>query len=373
MGTDVTRKPYRRVSADQHVNEPPDLWKTRVSKKYVDRVPYQRSFDEGDAWIIEGVADPINFGLNSCAGMDRSMVKSWIRWADIRPGGYDPAARLAEMDVDGCDAALNYPTPRLSSGMAAQPDAAFSIELIRAYNDWLAEYCAYAPDRLFGLALLPNRGVKEAIAEYERAMALPGIAGVCIQAFPHGGTTIAPEDDALWAVIADSGCALSVHAGLSDTLPVAHSTVLPGDVRIAGAMNVMSQMLWTGALDRFPDLRVVLAEVDCGWVPFFKEQVDNRFHRMATTTALSLTRSPSEYFDDHFAYSYISDAFGIANRYAVGVENILWSDDYPHMGANWPHSERLIAAEFSGVPKAERELILAGNATRLYHLPGLAK
>jgi uncharacterized protein len=367
------RAPYRRVSADQHVNEPPSLWQERVSRRYIERVPRQESFPEGDAWIIEGVADPINFGLNSSAGMDSSRVKGWIRWNEIRAGGYDPAARLGEMDADGTDAALNYPTPRLSHGISANPDRDFSVELVRAYNDWLSEYCSFAPDRLFGLALLPNRGVKEALGEYERVIDRPGIAGVAINAYPHGGTSLTPEDDPLWRAIEESKRPLSIHAGLRDSLPTANTSAIPGDVRIAGAMDVMQQFMWSGALDRFPTLKIVLAEVDCGWVPFFKEQVDNRFHRLSGAASFSLTRPPSEYFDDHFAYSYISDAIGIANRHAIGVENILWSDDFPHMGANWPHSDRTIAAEFSGVPRSERELILAGNTARLYHLPGRAE
>ena len=121
MATDVKRRSYRLINADGHVNEPPDLWLSRVPRALVDRVPRQRAFEEGDAWIIEGVADPINFGMNACVGMDPEDMKAWMPWSKIRRGGYDPAARLEEQDLDGVDAEVLYPTPRLSQGVTTQP------------------------------------------------------------------------------------------------------------------------------------------------------------------------------------------------------------------------------------------------------------
>src|SRR5277367_5753654 len=108
---------YRLIDGDTHINEPPDLWTSRIEKKFVDRVPHMEHFDEGDAWVIEGVDDPISFGLNACAGMPPSEQKPWIRFEDLRRGGYDPVARLSEMDIDRIDGAFLYPTPRLTQGV----------------------------------------------------------------------------------------------------------------------------------------------------------------------------------------------------------------------------------------------------------------
>ena len=124
--------------------------------------------------MLEGVADPINFGMNACAGLEPEAMRGWVRFEDIRPGGYDPAARLAELDRDGVDAEVLYPTPRLNAAIVANPDAEYHEAMVRAYNDWLSEYVEYAPERFGGLAVIPNRGVEGALAEIDRVVDRPG-------------------------------------------------------------------------------------------------------------------------------------------------------------------------------------------------------
>jgi predicted TIM-barrel fold metal-dependent hydrolase len=363
-----TRTRYYLIDGDTHVNEPPDLWTNRVPAKYRDRVPRLEHLEDGDAWIIEGVKDPINFGMNACAGLPAEKQQAWIRFDELREGGWNPAARLKEMDQDGIDAAFLYPTPRLSQGVVSNRDADLQLAMIQAYNDWLSEYASHAPKRLFGLGMLPICGVGEAVKEYERIVGLPGLRGAVMLAYPHGTDAIAPEDDDLFAAVVASGVPLNIHAAMSVDPPTVHKTKIPGDVRFYDAPKRMLEFLWAGVFDRFPALRLGFIEVDCGWVPVVKEQIDNRYYRMAVANRLTLRRAPSEYFDEHCFYSFITDTFGIDNRHAVGVENMLWSSDYPHVGADWPNSRRTIEAAMAGVPKAERELILWGNAVRLYGL-----
>ena len=126
---------YRLISADSHVNEPPDLWVGRVPASMRDRAPRIERFEDGDAWVLEGVADPINFGMNACAGLEPESMRRWVRFEDLRRGGYDPAARVTEMDRDGVDAEMLYPTPRLSQAIVANPDPEYRAAMMRAYND----------------------------------------------------------------------------------------------------------------------------------------------------------------------------------------------------------------------------------------------
>jgi len=360
---------YDLIDADTHVNEPPDLWRDRVPAKFKDRAPRHESFDEGDAWVLDGVADPINYGLNSCAGMDPEMVQGWIRWEDVRPGGYDPKARVAEMDQDRVDAQLLFPTPRLSFSMFAQQDPEFHEVLIRAYNDWLAEYCAYAPDRFGGLALLTNRGVEGAISEFQRTIEQPGIVGAIMGCYPHGDLNLTDEDDALFKTLAAAQVPLTIHVSLVDQMPTSAKNVkFAGDVRFYDAPKRILQLLWSGVFDRVPDLQVLLVEVDAGWVPYFMEQVDDRYMRMGRGNRTQIDRMPSEYIKQHFSFAYVTDHVAIRNRHDIGVENLLWSSDYPHVGSDWPNSWRTIAADFSGVPDNERHLILAGNVQRLFRI-----
>ena len=124
------RSRYRLISADSHVNEPGDLWTARVPEQYAERAPRIESFEQGDAWVLDGVSDPINFGMNACAGLPPEQMTGWKRFDEIRRGGYDPAARLEEMDQDGVDAEVLYPTPRLSQAVFAYADADFHHALV---------------------------------------------------------------------------------------------------------------------------------------------------------------------------------------------------------------------------------------------------
>jgi predicted TIM-barrel fold metal-dependent hydrolase len=359
-------RPYRLISADSHVNEPPRLWLDRLPSKFHDRAPRVERLEEGDAWILEGVDDPVNFGWNACAGLEPEQMQGWVRFEDIRAGGYDPAARLVEMDRDRVDAEVLYPTPRLSQAVIANRDTEFHVAMVRAYNDWLSEYVAHAPDRFAGLALLPNVGAGAAIEELDRVLGRPGIRGVLIGAYPNGTLEPEPEDDKVWGRLVDAGVPLNIHVSMSLSLPSAHRSKLPGFGRFYDAPNRMVQMIFSGMLDRFPELQIAIAEVDCGWVPYVKEQIDNNYLRLAPVNGYEHDLLPSEYIERHFHFGYISDAAGIDNRHRIGVERILWSSDYPHISADWPNSWRTIEAVFSGVPRAERDLILAGNAARLY-------
>jgi predicted TIM-barrel fold metal-dependent hydrolase len=357
---------YRLVSGDSHINEPGDLWTSRVPPTFRDRAPRIVSFDAGDAWVIEGVADPINFGMNACAGLAPQEMQAWSRFEDLRHGGYDPAARLEEMQADRVDAEVLYPTPRLAQGIVANTDAAFHVALVRAYNDWLSEYVAYAPERFGGLALLPNRGAATAVEEFERVWGRPGIRGVMIGCYPNGTLEPAAEDDAVWARLAEAGVPVSIHVSLSQAMPAAHRVPLPGYGRFFDAPNRIVQIIFAGVFDRFPSLAVVVAEVDCGWVPYFKEQIDNNYRRLAPVSDFHIAALPSEYVERHLHFTYLTDNFGIDHRHAVGVDRILWSSDYPHISSDWPHSWKAIDETFAGVPPGERNAILHGNAERLY-------
>jgi predicted TIM-barrel fold metal-dependent hydrolase len=362
----MTERTYRLISGDSHVNEPGDLWTARVPKEFRDRAPRIDRFEQGDAWVIEGVRDPINFGMNACAGLAPNEMHAWSRFDDMRRGGYDPAARLAEMDRDGVDAEVLYPTPRLAQGVVATKEPDFHLALVRAYNDWLSEYVALAPERFAGLMLLPNRGAATAVEEMDRVLGRPGIRGVMMGCYPNGTLEVAAEDDAVWARVVEAGVTVNIHVSLSQHMPASHRAAPPGYGRFFDAPNRIVQMIFAGVFDRFPDLDVVVAEVDCGWVPYFKEQIDNNYRRLDAISDFRITALPSEYVERHLHFTYLTDPFGIANRAAIGVERILWSSDYPHISSDWPHSWAAIESTFSDIAAGERDLILHGNAQRLY-------
>ena len=361
---------YHLISADSHVNEPGDLWTSRVPAAWRDRAPRMEAFDEGDAWVIEGVKDPINFGMNACAGLEPEQMKGWMRFEEMRKGGWDPATRLVEMDRDRVDAEVLYPTPRLSNAIVAHRDADYHHTMVRAYNDWISEYVAHAPERFGGLAILPNRGVEEAAAEIERVMDRPGMRGVVMGCYPNGSLSIEAEDDKVWARLAERGIPLGIHVSLTQSMPAAHRAKLPGYGRFFDAPNRMIELVFAGVFDRHPGLYVVFAEVDFGWVPYVKEQIDNNYQRLDPVSRFGLAHAPSEYIERHFHFGYITDTFGLRNVNYVGAERVLWSSDYPHISADYPYSWRTIQSSMSGLEPADRRLILHGNAERLYGFGG---
>ena len=361
------KRPYRLISADSHVNEPGDLWTKRVPAAFRDRAPRIERFDEWDAWIVEGIKEPVKFGWTSCAGLEPEEMKAGVRFDEMRRGGYDPAARVKEQDRDGVDAEVMYPTPLLAIAMCAHQEEAFHLALVRAYNDWLSEYVSYAPDRFGGMALLPNRGgQRETVAEIDRVLDRPGMRGVVMGAYPNGTLTIDPEDDLVWAALAERNLPITIHVALAQSVPPVTKSKLPGYGRFFDAPNRMIEMIFSGMFDRYPTLNVFFAEVDCGWVPYVREQIDNNYNRLEPVSRFGLKEPPGRYIERHFHFGYMTDTFGLKSRGHIGAERILWSSDYPHISADWPYSWRTIQASMSGIPPEERALITHGNAQRLF-------
>jgi predicted TIM-barrel fold metal-dependent hydrolase len=368
--TPPARGEYRLVSADSHVNEPPDLWTSRVPAKFRDRAPHMERFEKGHGWVLEGSSDPIPFGRNACAGLGPFESEPWIDWDEVRPGGWNPAERLREQDVDGVDAEVLFPTPRLSYSMFANRDAEFHLALVQAYNDWLSQYCAHAPTRLAGMAVLANRGVDMCVEEVRRSARLPGIKGFLMGLYPDGRLDMTPEVEPVWDAIEETGLPLTIHVTLTDTHPGAHrATMREGVSRFVDAPGRIEEFIYGGVLHRHPTLQLAFIEVDAGWVPYFKEQADNRWLRNSPKLReqRNLTRPPSSYFD-RIAFAYITDRFALRNRHVIGVPNLMWSSDYPHGGSDYPLSWRVIEGDFQDIPAGEKQAILAGNAVRIFKL-----
>ena len=360
-------RPYRLISSDSHFTEPGDLWISRVPAKFRDRAPRIERLEDADAWVIEGLKEPVRFGWTSCAGLEPEEMKAGIRFEEMRSGGYDPAVRVKEQDRDGVDAEVMYPSPMLAIAICAHPEEDYHLAMVRAYNDWVSEYVSYAPERFGGMALMPNRGGPQAIiAELDRVLDRPGMRGVVMGAYPNGSLTLQPEDDPVWAYLAERGVTLTIHVALAQNMPAAGRTKLPGYGRFFDAPNRMIEMIFSGMFDRFPTLDVFFAEVDFGWLPYVKEQINNNYQRLEPTQKFGLLQAPCDYIDRHFHFGYMTDTFGLQNRSHVGAERILWSSDYPHISADWPYSWRTIQSSMSGVSPEERALILCGNAQRLF-------
>jgi predicted TIM-barrel fold metal-dependent hydrolase len=386
---------YRIVSADAHVLEPPHIWATWLPDRYLDKAPVLvKDVDGGDAWQFAGAADPDPIGLVATPGM------AWddFRWTGVtydeaRPGCYDGTARLGDMDIDGVDAEILFPPQRSIGHFLGDDDDDFVRAGIEAYNNFLFdEFCAPDPRRLVGMAQIPSTGIDDAVETLRKARAR-GFKGVVISMWPGGGESIGDEDDPFWAAAEDEGMPICIHINLISR--VARQRARAGAAKnlgygkkdeaaqrskanakavggLAGVFSMVpstiAQLIFTGVFERFPNLHVSMIETGIGWIPHFLEQMDDRYWRNRSWGNIPITEPPSTYWYRNMSATYISDRVGLLVRHAAGIDNVMWSTDYPHHGNDWPYSRKAIADSMVGVPDHERDKIVCSNAVRIFGL-----
>jgi predicted TIM-barrel fold metal-dependent hydrolase len=371
------------VSADSHVNEPGDLWVERMDKAFRDRAP--RVVDNlpgrqpGSYLVLEDIP-PIHLTQGLGAGKKPEELPTFFQqttYKDARRGGWDPAERLKDMELDGVEAEVIYTT--LGFRQFWFKDAALQQACFRAYNDWLAEYCAYAPTQLAGLALISLYDIEEAVKELRRCRQI-GLKGAMIWASPPEDRPYsAPLYDPFWAAAQDLHMPLSLHAitGMgteSQATRAMGREIQPVDRylrAVTGADEVkrtLTVFVFSGVLERFPGLKLVSAENNVGWLPFVIQRWDQAHATSRYMQTTPLTLRPSEYFHRQVYATFIDDAVGVENRHQIGIDNIMWSSDYPHTASTWPHSRDIIARDFKAAPEAEKWKIVRENVIELYDL-----
>jgi predicted TIM-barrel fold metal-dependent hydrolase len=379
--------PYRVISGDGHLEIPPQMWTDHVPRAWRDRAPRLIKLPNGgDAVVMEG-RDPYVLGL-AMGGKpyeERNVVGEVY---EDNPGTGGPEQRVREQDQDGVDAEILYHTHQ-TMWRGIREDAGYKA-LIHAFNEFLAEeYCAYAPERLIGMGLIPDTNVDDAIAELEYC-ARAGLKGIMLRNFPNGKGYPLPEDDRFWAAALDLNIGVTAHSifGGQGSGPTFKYTQQPGagEVHTSGADPVgyvtrfstsmgrnMAQMMFTGVFERFPALRIYFAETQAGWLPHFLFQADDNYARTRFWGQRSfglnpLPQPPSEYIHRHAVWGFLRDPVGVALRHEVGVQNLIWGTDFPHQQGDWPNSRAVIEESFANVPDDERYAMLAGNAIDFFHL-----
>ncbi len=183
--TEVASIDYPIIDADAHVNEPPGTWQDRVPARLRDRAPQVVHTDGGDVWSFDGGKSVRPVGLTATAGLSYLDFRpSGITYDSMRPGSFDTKARLADLDADGIYAQVLYPSVTLSGAKMYGSEPELQLACVRAYNEWLAEFCDGSDGRLIGQGILATTGVDDAIAETERIIDL-GHRGVVISVVPE--------------------------------------------------------------------------------------------------------------------------------------------------------------------------------------------
>jgi predicted TIM-barrel fold metal-dependent hydrolase len=375
---------YRVVSADDHIDLtwlPKDLWQRRVPREHRERAPKVVDAGEGPQWVCGDERWDLWGGRRGAAGAQGGRRNALERAGVLEPGVLRPtttALRLADMDRDGIDATVMYgPIVPL---LIADPH--LRRVCYRAYNDWLAEFCVTAPDRLVGAGLIPIDEPKTAADEVRHLARLGLRTGMFLAARVE--LPLWDEAwDALWEAGAETGLPIGFHlgGGVRSALykgPKAGSAGNMG-VRVS-CSNIqidesLASVIFSGALERYPNLRIVLAETGIGWLPYFLERMDDTYAKFLdaeehwrTHGDFQLTMPPSAYFRRQVWATFQTDRVGMRLLDLLGTDRVMWASDYPHADSTWPLSQRAIEEHFKDTPEATRRRIVCDNARQLYGL-----
>jgi len=355
------------LSADSHVWEPPDLWEKRIERRFRERAPRLVRGADGDRFVGEGV-ELTPFGVGHRRGEDAEGANAPARYEDcVRPGGWDPLARLADLDADGVAGEVLYPTVALE--LFGTPDAPLRAAIFRAYNDWIAEFCSACPERYRALGLIDTDDVDAAVRELER-VARMRMAGAVISASPGDDRYQRPGFERFWRAAESLGLPLSLHSG-TDMKPIAFTEKSVGMLcGLAASVQItLIDLVYAGVFARHPGLCVLAVEFGAGWLPYMLQAMDVRVF-LDPSRKLRFgdeePRRPSDYIRSQVRVTFMSDKLAVRLRDSIGVDGLLWASDYPHPESTFPNSRAVIDRQLAGVPPGERARLLSGNTAKLY-------
>jgi predicted TIM-barrel fold metal-dependent hydrolase len=347
----------RVIDADSHVLEPRDMWTQYLEPQFRDQAPrFMKDAQGGERLVTEGVVhDRIPYREDT--------------WSARRAGGFDPHERLQDMDLEGIEVQILFPSQGLFIHAFKSPSLA--IALSRAYNNWLADYCKTSPRRLAGIAAVPLQDVSEAVKEARRAMTQLGMKGVFVRPNPLNGRTLDdPVYDPLYAEIQELDAVLCVHEGTGNFPAAGADRYRNYFIRHLFSHALEQQiacvaLICGGVLERFPRLRLVFLESGVGWVPYWLERMDEHYEAIGDMIPW-LKMPPSEYFRRQCFVSAEPDEKDLPYVAAtIGADNLVFGSDYPHFDMKFPGAVAAVRdrAELSAEAKQK---ILCDTPARLY-------
>ena len=372
MGTPATL-----ISSDDHVDLTQDQVKAHLARRFHD------AYDAAVARVEAELQSRSNVEMNRRwrdqqqlvdAADDKGYGSIEVHPAFGRPGHSDPVQRLADMDADGVQASSSYCEVSAFRYLYLVADGA--AEATRAFNTALAEFAAADPDRLVVSYQIPIHDVDMAVAEVRWAAAT-GCRSLQLPVFP---AELGLPDywdvryDPLWRVIQDADLPVCLHIGLKMGLedvirrdPTPQRGIFIPMVQMATA-EALGMWVLTGLLERHRHLKVVFVEPGIGWVAWWLDQVDDMAARQGYTFP-GIHGAPSDVFHRNVHLTFVDepDVMHHAHR-ILGVENVMWSSDYPHPIGSWPHSRSTVERIFADASDADRDLVCRGNAARVWNL-----
>lgn len=383
------------ISTDEHVIEHRNVWQDRLAERFKERGPRNVRDAEGrDVWWYEGQPH-YTVGLSAVAGRPHAeFTRDPVSYDEMRPGCYDPAERIKDMDEDGVWGALCYGTFAGFAGFAGSTflrseDHELGLACVQAYNDWmLDEWCAFAPDRFIPLVYVPMWDPEAAATEVQR-VAGKGARAVSFSEAPHAlGLPSYHSDhwDPFLAAVQDADLPLCLHFGSGGVPSVATDSPFAVSITLFGLNSQMAtvDLLFSQIFHKFPRLRVALSEGGIGWIPYILERADYVWERHRWYTDVNTDSPPSQLFREHVFGCFISDFAGLhslsltdpslsaplnATFGADYYDNVTFEADYPHSDCNWPNDRKVFAEQVHDLPDEVVRKIAESNARRVFKFP----
>ena len=386
------------VDLDAHVVEPPDVWSSRLPARYREEGPRIVHAPAGEVrlvgssyveapgtegrdvawWCYEGRYTSIKRYI-AAAGVPADEVNmGGITYDEMRPGCWKVPERLADMDLNGVQAQLCFPNyPRFCGQMFLWgKDRELARLCVEAYNDWMVEeWCASSGGRLIPLCLVPLWDVQLAAAEVRRNAAR-GVRAVAFSELPAYLDLPSLHSrywDPFFDACAETGTVVCMHIGSGTKTPQTSADApeaVAATILFGNSANSLVDFLFSGVLHRFPNLKLLYAEAQIGWIPYVLDRADDVWltHRGWAHGQDNCPEPPSTYYHRQVYSCFFKDPTGIGLIDKVGLNNVVFETDYPHQDGTWPESRAAAARQFGHLDQDAVDRIARRNAIELLGL-----
>jgi predicted TIM-barrel fold metal-dependent hydrolase len=388
------------ISVDDHVVEPPHVWQSRLPAKLRERGPrVERRHTSGehhvggggfapvwdddgrpaDCWVMDDRLITVLRRNQAALGFPRDQMGAQaVTYEEMRPGFYDPAARLEDMDTNWVEASLCFPTvPRFCGQVFTETeDRELGLACIRAYNDWMVEeWCGDSGGRLVPLIIVPLWDADLAAAEVRRN-AERGVRAVTFSEIPpnlglpsiHSGFW-----DPFIAACGETGTVINMHVGSSSKMPATGPDAPPAvtlTLTFNNAMGSLADWLFSGKLVQFPDVRLAYSEGQIGWLPYVLNRADDVWREHVAWAGVEdvVPEPPSTYYHQSVYGCFFRDQHGIDVLDVIGEDRVTFETDYPHTDSTWPNTKAVAEEMFAALSDDVVYKIVRGNAIRMLGL-----
>ena len=406
----------RYIDSDGHILEPPTGMLEFAPEAYRDRIWHLETGADGTEYSVWNGKRFPSTGLAGTAGFSDEDVEKVrngeLNYTQTRPSGWTASLRLKDMDTDGIDVSVLYPTMML--GLQSMHDVEFGRIQARAYNDWCASHLEEGAGRLYGAGALPPMhepdDVQGVVDEIKHVAELPDMVSVFMRPNPaiEWRYFNDPVYDPIWSALQDTELPVAFHPFLAPDLPGACDGLKLGRAReadgryqtleefetakaeaakqelpllpniyftqaIANPVDVMAAICYItsgGVAERFPGVKFMFLEANGGWLVPWLERLDHHAKKFSWDVPW-LKMLPSEYFRRQGWISFDPDESMLAftaNSELCGADRIIWASDYPHPDAKFPGVTEELAEALEGLTYAQKRSITSESAKALYDI-----